>query len=124
MNATVTHTPGPWHVIDSYRNASANYKASHPRDILILAEDTSKASICEVASIPPSAPPPVHDRELANARLIAAAPDLLNLVRQYLLDMRFPVFSDESRIRRADAIEAVLAKVDGQHQSDVIGGGR
>lgn len=49
----------------------------------------------------------------ANARLIAAAPDLLALVRQYRDDMRHGV-SEDGATRREQAIDAVLAKVEGR----------
>jgi hypothetical protein len=113
MNATTASTPGPWHVIDSYRNASDHYKQTHPRDILILATDTTLASICEVASIPPSAPPPIHDRELANAALIAAAPQMFDLLRRMhdrLVDGRaLPEWAEAW----AEEIEAVIATAEG-----------
>lgn len=42
--------------------------------------------------------------------VFAAAPELLDLVRQYRNDLLYPV-ADDSRIRRLAAIDAVLAKV-------------
>lgn len=47
----------------------------------------------------------------ANARLIAAAPDLLALVWQYESDLRHPP-ADDSVQRRLDRIATVLAKVE------------
>ena len=49
----------------------------------------------------------------ANARLIAAAPDLLALAHQYRNDLRHPPTAD-SITRRLAAIDAVLAKVKGE----------
>jgi len=49
---------------------------------------------------------------LANARLIAAAPDLLALAHQYRADLRHPPSAD-SITRRLAAIDAVLAKATG-----------
>ena len=49
----------------------------------------------------------------ANARLIAAAPDLLALAHQYRDDLRHPPTAD-SITRRLAAIDAVLAKVKGE----------
>ena len=48
----------------------------------------------------------------ANARLIAAAPDLLALALQYRDDLRHPPSAD-SITRRLAAIDAVIAKVMG-----------
>lgn len=53
------------------------------------------------------------DAELeANARLIAAAPELLELAYQYQSDLRHPPTSDSVE-RRLERIAAVLAKVGG-----------
>lgn len=79
VETKVAHTPGPWHVIDSYRGATENYKRTHPRDLLIDSY-RGATSICDVASIPTTSPQAIHDRELANANVLAAAPDLLRAV--------------------------------------------
>ena len=86
------HTPGPW-------------RRGHMGD-------------CENAWIGPDYDQPLvakvdrNDREEweANARLIAAAPDLLALVIQYRDDLRRPP-SLESVGRRLNAINETLAKV-------------
>ena len=52
-----------------------------------------------------------RDEAMANARLIGAAPDLLDLAYQYRNDMRYPPAAD-SRERRIALIESVLAKLD------------
>ena len=49
---------------------------------------------------------------VANARLIAEAPDLLALALQYRDDLRYPPSAD-SITRRLAAIDAVIAKVMG-----------
>ena len=54
-----------------------------------------------------------EDVTLANALLIAAAPDLLALALQYRDDLRHPPTAD-SITRRLAAIDAVLAKVTGE----------
>lgn len=49
------------------------------------------------------------DSAKANAALIAAAPELLELAHQYASDLRFPPTAD-SRERRLERIAAVLAQ--------------
>jgi hypothetical protein len=113
----MAHTPGPWHVIDSYRDASESYKQTHPRDILILAEDPGVASIAEVASIPPSSPQAIHDRELANARVMAAAPDLLAVVKEFCrLDVvqRATQSTNIGLANAADHALSAIAKAEGR----------
>lgn len=77
VNHDLRHTPGPWLLVDSYRNAPLAYRETHPRDLMVLATDTAAASICDVASLVPGSAPEVIERELANGQLIAAAPTLL-----------------------------------------------
>ena len=48
------------------------------------------------------------------ARLIAAAPDLLSLACQYRDDLRHGVPDAGSKARRLEAIDTVIAKVEGQ----------
>ena len=87
----MTHTKGPW-------------KIGHVGD-------------CETAWIGPDYDQPLvakvdrNDRDEweANARLIAAAPDLLALVIQYRDDLKRPP-SGDSIYRRMGAIEAAIAK--------------
>jgi len=51
----------------------------------------------------------------ANARLIAAAPDLLALAHQYRDDLRHPPTAD-SITRRLAAIDAAIAKATGKQE--------
>lgn len=52
------------------------------------------------------------DARAANARLIAAAPELLELACQYLSDLRYPPTGD-SLERRIERAKAVIAKATG-----------
>jgi len=92
----VTHTAGPWKV-DAVGNVWADCKIA----------DTAQPSQAEQYRVPSDA-----ERD-ANARLIAAAPDLLALAHQYRNDLRYPPTAD-SITRRLAAIDAVLAKVKGE----------
>ncbi len=49
-----------------------------------------------------------------DAKLLAAAPDLLALVYQYRDDMRHGVHGTESRARRLESIEVAIAKAEGR----------
>jgi hypothetical protein len=54
---------------------------------------------------------PAHEE--GNANVMAASPELLELARQYLNDMRHPPAPD-SRERRVSLIEKVIAKAEGR----------
>ena len=53
------------------------------------------------------------DERNANARLIAASPELLDLAYQYLSDLRYPPTGDSLQ-RRIERAEAIIAKATGQ----------
>lgn len=54
---------------------------------------------------------PAHEE--GNANVITSSPELLELARQYLSDMRHPPAPD-SRERRISLIEKVIAKAEGR----------
>jgi hypothetical protein len=91
------HTPGPWEVAYLDHNGQRVVRSEH-------------IEVCtcwhhSVGSI---------EKEMeVNARLIAAAPELLALAFQYRDDLRHPPSSD-SRERRLAAIEAVISKAEGR----------
>ena len=68
MSTTTNHTPGPWLAYNIFRTRI--FKHWH-----VIAEDGHR-KICTVAD--------VDDSDLDNARLIAAAPDLLHIARGLL----------------------------------------
>lgn len=51
-----------------------------------------------------------EEESAPDARLIAAAPELLSAVRQYRSDMLHPDIADDSRKRRIEMIDRVIAK--------------
>lgn len=67
-------TPGPWRVADSYARNPALQLLGKAREIFILAVDLSENSICAVATVA-AEDQATQAREMANAHLIAAAPD-------------------------------------------------
>lgn len=93
-----THTAGPWRVgpVD---------------DTAVTAADGTE--ICHASGDGDYDDDAVWPVMEANARLIAAAPDLLALAYQYRDDLRYPPTAD-SITRRLAAIDAVLAKVKGE----------
>lgn len=83
------HTPGPW-------RAAGNHVFSIAGRLTVTR--------CEYGT---------DDERNANALLIAAAPELLDLAYQYLSDLRYPPTSD-SRERRIERIQQVIAKAIGE----------
>ena len=88
------HTPGPWKFYDDSNDGKTNR-------IEIVAIGKTVARIYH--SVP--------EEDLPNARLIAAAPDLLNAVR-------FLLSNPDNRISKADrdAAYAAIAKATGETQ--------
>ena len=84
-------TPGPWEVVP------VDYGVFHVMGI--SARGSHKVVVAAGALE-------------ADARLLAAAPDLWELVLQYRADLSHPL-SDDSRQRRLEAIDRAIAKVSG-----------
>ena len=96
----VTHTAGPW-----------TFESTGQGDFVIygkISPNRNNAVLCQRGFWGMNA-----EQSNANARLIAAAPDLLALAYQYRDDLRHPP-SVDSITRRLAAIDAVLAKVKGE----------
>lgn len=92
------HTPGPWQVEFAHTQQSSGI-------VYWQVHDGSDAIACNQFCVAGNAE--------ANARLVAAAPDLLSLAYQYRDDLRHPPTQD-SRERRLKAIEEVIAKAEGR----------
>jgi hypothetical protein len=90
------HTPGPWEIRDSE-------VLGGPFGYCI---DTDSFVVAEVYDDATELP------ALANARLIAAAPEMLEALYQYVSDLRFPPQGDSIQ-RRIERAEAVIAKATG-----------
>lgn len=90
------HTPGPWNAVELSYNSSAYYIYGSGKDKRSLA----------VAHIPRSTIQPME----ANARLIAAAPDLLAALKLLLVCV-----DDEGRQREEPfvSVRAAIAKATG-----------
>jgi len=85
------NTLGPWHLKEWHGDFEITAKANSVNVAVVWGNDES---------------------DIANARLIAASPDLLDLAYQYLSDLRYPPTSD-SRERRIERIQHVIAKATG-----------
>lgn len=89
------HTPGPWTIVP-YGNG----------DSLVIHADQSEWRICFMAT--PGQSPGAMDRIEANARLIAVAPEMLELLKR--LDNSLESLGREFRLQIRDAI----AKAEGK----------
>lgn len=99
----MTHTSGPWHIV-RYGDGDS---------LVICLDEAGNQRVAFMAT--PGCRDQQERRKVwkqikANARLIAAAPELLELAHQYASDLRHPPSAD-SRERRLERIAAVLAKV-------------
>ncbi len=96
MTDIETPTPGPWSTDPEYKHE------------MVLGSDRIIVSDCSILHKQRSI-----ETNRANARLIAASPDLLELVWQYRNDLERPVTDSGSLERRLDAIDRVLKRVGG-----------
>jgi hypothetical protein len=106
------HTPGPWHVVE---------KAEHKgKGILHIVEEGGN-SYWEIATLM------THDAELeANARLIAAAPELLEALEEIVTELHGAIYNralstwatKEVAYKHADGLvekyRALIAKAKGE----------
>ena len=109
--AMATHTPGPW----NYERSGDGKRISVG---LGLVEGPNGYDVAEVYSDDCDG-----DVAMANARLIAASPDLLALAYQYRDDLRYPPTGD-SIARRLDRVNKLLAAFEGATCAECDGRGR
>lgn len=100
------HTPAPWHISPLAEQGLYGNRG----ELAVIGPDER---ICTVDLVTPAkrgqeytAACPIRD---ANARLIAASPELLDLAYQYMSDLRHPPTGD-SIARRIERAEKVIAK--------------
>lgn len=99
------HTPGPWVARQEFANRWRIESHAKGPEFIPISVGLACTTILEVGCS--------NEDTAANARLIAAAPDLLQLAFQYRDDLRHPP-SPDSRERRLAGIEAVLSKAERQ----------
>lgn len=102
---TTTHTPGPWIFHDRTRSKDNRIMVLHPDGERLIA-DTGQG-----CSSPTRGPIPKEERE-ANARLIAAAPDLLEALELVQFWMKFNTPCPLGEIDRA------IAKAKGEQSAE------
>ena len=101
------HTPGPWHVIEACYEA---YRGSHS----IGSVDVRVAKVARNGVIAAVLRDDVEGE--ANARLIAAAPDLLEALYLLVVDVRVAEVDKDGGMRFSERIrhaEAAIAKATG-----------
>lgn len=99
------HTPGPWEVVVNYGDLTV--RSANARD---TQDATYLEIVSEVGGLRTGLQCLDWSEELANARLIAAAPELLDLVRELWSDVRDNSEEDEPYGRR---VRDVIAKATG-----------
>lgn len=108
------HTPGPWKVVPRHSNTNFGYE--------IRAERTPIAALLEANK--PDALTFVINRETeSNARLIASAPELLEIAKEALLNLEAanevcgggqPDGGDEYYLETRKMLRAVITKAEGR----------
>ncbi len=104
MQAERAHTAGPWTIRTTNNEVLSG---SHWREIMAVTS-AGEAVVGEIFE------GDVDDGEAAaNANLIAASPEMLALLHQYIDDLRYPPEGDSIE-RRIAAAKAVIAKARGE----------
>ena len=101
----VKHTPGPWRTRKSESEA--------PDDFVVMADKTGE-SICDCTA---GNPYMSEEEALANARLIATAPEMLLALKEIIEEL--PLGADEpfnARFWKINAASAAIAKAEGKTQ--------
>lgn len=110
------HTPGPWHAVSHYCDSitvvdSGGFSHVSASHTAVLLDYSAKLGICHWADSPDASRELSEEEQAANARLIAAAPDLLDALQVAELALR------ERGLRACGEykqIEAAIAKATGK----------
>jgi len=100
----MTHTPGPW--MATTQGSNTIYIHDEVRN------GKSFGTIAEIGS--DSAYPDIHKQDKANAHLIAAAPEMLEMLRDILTAMRTDFDMQGLRYGYERELEAAIAKAEGR----------
>ena len=97
------HTPGPW------RDHGDSYEFNLGERVIA---SESQAGYAVAVTIPCGTPDEAPDRNIANARLIAAAPELLEALEASVMDLEYAVaLAGSVNQMRANAISIRLCTV-------------
>jgi hypothetical protein len=98
----VLHTPGPWRVIlDTVRDG----------DISVLSDGLQAVALIDCREHPDDTEDVPREAALANARLIAASPELLAVVKEYL---EWGAMTGSDRDLFDERFRAAIAKAEGR----------
>lgn len=98
MENAIKHTPGPWHIGVRQPNS----------DKFIYGQDGSEVANCDMLTN-------FHDVNLANARLIAAAPDMLEALEKAASILEDEYQTTDCRHPSKTGLYAVIAKAKGEN---------
>lgn len=97
---TTKHTPGPW----AHTNLTVHTRGTETMPALAIAQILEAGIQTEAASSP--------EESTANARLIAAAPDLLTASREGALTLRRWLWTLSAQRGAVADLEAVIARIE------------
>lgn len=111
--STAKHTPGPWKVIPDPGASCDECGAQHSESLMVASANRSEVGIAVILA---------DDCEIANANLIAAAPELLEACKReyastvcYCFALRRASTSDkDDTVCDRCKLEALIAKAEGR----------
>ena len=86
---TTQHTPGPWHIA----------RRSHAEKRILVTKDGERVLACCSTGYAGKRGPIPEPERLANARLIAAAPELLAALQQAALVLKWAVQESKGKVK-------------------------
>jgi len=94
----ITHTPGPWTLHEYHGHVTLKGQCGHDAIINTMGHSCSN--------------PDLYDEEQANARLVAAAPELLEALKRVMDALAYEGVDEDFEAQYAEG-EAAIAKAEG-----------